>query len=189
MLAFLDDQDLDEAHAKVLLELGRVLDAADFYAKKGRMLRAVETLAVSAARSVGRERRMIEYLLAGLRRGFTFGTPPSFIGATISRLLVLADQLDKSAMTEQETHEVSSSHSFSRQTPYLRAPSSQCFKQSDALTVQPFARSLTLSLTRGTTLPLCCAWTMSFRPRPVCNTFRSDRSGKRTPFSWTIFAN
>ncbi|KAF9642213.1 P-loop containing nucleoside triphosphate hydrolase protein, partial [Thelephora ganbajun] len=105
-LEFLGNWNLDEARLKLLIELGRILEAAEIHAKNNDMLKAVETLSKSAARGVDHMRPMIKYLLTGLRRGFTFGVPPSSTSPTASRLLALADQLDKSIMTEQEVDEL-----------------------------------------------------------------------------------
>lgn len=112
-LKFLEDQDLNEARIKLLLELGRFLEVAAIYAKDGDILRAVETLNTSAACGVDLVRQTIEYLLIGLRRSFTLGVTPSSTSPTASRLLELADKLDKAAATEQELNEVSFSRPFS----------------------------------------------------------------------------
>lgn len=106
-LEFLEHEGLYEARIKLLLELGRIVEAAAVHAKNGNMLEAVETLNTSAARDVDLLRRMIEYLSKGLRPGFTLGVLPSSPSPTISRLLVLADQLDEAAMTEPGFDEVS----------------------------------------------------------------------------------
>lgn len=108
-LKFLEDLDLDEARVKLLLELGRVLEAAAIYAKNGDILTAVETLKTSIAHGVDLVRPATEYLLTGLRRAFTLGigVTPSSASPTISRLLELAGQLDKVSVTEQEWAEVS----------------------------------------------------------------------------------
>ena len=41
---FLKDYDLDEARIKLLVQLGRILEAADIHAKNWDMLKAVELL-------------------------------------------------------------------------------------------------------------------------------------------------
>lgn len=43
-LVFLKDYDLDEARIKLLVQLGRILEAADIHAKNWDMLKAVELL-------------------------------------------------------------------------------------------------------------------------------------------------
>ena len=60
-LEFLETLDLDEARIKLLLALGRNLEAAAVHAKNGDMLRAAETLGTSAARGADLARRKIEY--------------------------------------------------------------------------------------------------------------------------------
>ena len=110
-LEFVEDWELDEARIKLLTEQDRVLEAADIHAKNGKLLKAIETLNVSATRSAEHVRRIIQYLLAGLRRGFTFGfamtpSPPS---ATLQKFLALADGIDESAKMERGFDEVSPS--------------------------------------------------------------------------------
>ena len=113
-LEFLKDQKLDEARVKLLTELDRVLEAAAIHAKKGDLVKAVEILSASTTRRADHARQMLQYLLTGLRRGFTLGiTITQTTSPTLSRLLALADQLHKSAETEQGFDEVRSSHSFS----------------------------------------------------------------------------
>jgi hypothetical protein len=109
-LEFLEDYELDEARLKVLMELGRVTKAAAIHVKNGNIVKAVEILTAST-RSVDHMRPAIEYLLTGLRQSLTFGVLPAS-SPTASKLLVYADQLDKGAMTEQETEEVCPSYPF-----------------------------------------------------------------------------
>lgn len=109
-MEFLSNQGLDETLAKLLEELGRNLEAAEVHARNGAVLKAVEILFTS--RNVGHTRRMIEYLLAGLRQGFTFGITPSSISSTVSGLLEFGEQLDHGTMTKQEVDEASHSNSF-----------------------------------------------------------------------------
>ena len=105
-LEFLDDYDLDEARAKMLKESGNILESARIHAKKGDMLKAVETLTASTILGVDRVRPTIEYLLTGLRRGLTLEMLPTSAPA-VPGLLGFVDRLDRSAMTEQEANEVS----------------------------------------------------------------------------------
>jgi len=109
-LEFLEDYDLDEARAELLVQLGRVLTAAEIHAKNGNMLKAVKILTASAHR-VDHVRPTIEYLLTGLWRGLTFGVLPTS-DSIASKLLVLAVWLDESAMTEQEVDEACLSRLF-----------------------------------------------------------------------------
>lgn len=111
-LEFLEGSDLDGARIQLLLELGRILEVAVIHAKNGDMLKTAKTLGISTARGVGVVRGIIEYLFTRLRRGFTFGTTPSSTSSTISSLLALVDQLDRSAMMEKELHEVRFSYFF-----------------------------------------------------------------------------
>ena len=104
-LRFLEDYDLDEARIELLIDLDRILEAAGIHAKNGDMLKAVILLSAPATYSADHVRPTIEYLLMGLRRGLTLGVLPTSSPA-VSRLLVHADRLDKSAMTEQEVDEV-----------------------------------------------------------------------------------
>ena len=104
-MKFLEEYDLDEARVELLIDLGRILKAAAVHAKNGDMLKAVRLLSAPATYSVDHVRPTIEYLLIGLRRGLTLGVPP-ISSPVVSKLLVWADQLDKSAMTEQEVDEV-----------------------------------------------------------------------------------
>ena len=108
-LEFLEEYGLDEARIELLIELGRIPEAAEIHVKNGDVLKAVEMLSMPAAHGVDHVRPMIEYLLTGLRRGLTLGVLPSSSPVT-SKLLVLADRLDKTAMTAQEVDEVSLSH-------------------------------------------------------------------------------
>jgi hypothetical protein len=110
-LRFLENHGLDEARVELLIDLGRIPEAAEILAKRGNMLKAVEILSAPATYSVDHVRPMIEYLLTGLRRGLTLGVLP--ISSPIaSKLLVRAGRLDKSAMTKKEADEVSPSHPF-----------------------------------------------------------------------------
>ena len=108
-LEFLEEYGLDEACIELLIELGRIPEAAEIHVKNGDVLKAVEMLSMPAAHGVDHIRPMIEYLLTGLRRGLTLGVLPSSSPVT-SKLLVLADRLDKTTMTAQEADEVSPSH-------------------------------------------------------------------------------
>ena len=103
---FLEGHRLDEAHIILLIELGRILKAAEIHVKNGDALKAVEILTAPATYSADHARPAIKYFLAELRQGLTFGVLPTS-GSVASKLLVLADQLDKSVMTEQEVDEVS----------------------------------------------------------------------------------
>ena len=153
-LEFLEDHSLDEARIKLLRDLGRILEAAQVHAGNGDILKAVEMLTTPTARNVDHMRPTIEYVLTGLRQGFTLEVPPTS-SPTVSKLLVLADRLDKSAMTGQETNEVSLFHPFDlRISP--NASSLRCLKQSNVLTAQVSVRSPRLSLGQGTTQLLCC---------------------------------
>ena len=157
-LEFLKDWELDEAHTKLLTELGRVLEAAAIYAKKGDLVKAVETLSASATHHVDHAQQILQYLLTGLRRSFTLGiTITQTTSSTISRLLVLADQLHKSAEMKQGFDEVRSSHSFSGRIFQPYASSLQCFKQLETTTMQPSACSPRHSSGQEMTSLLCCA--------------------------------
>ena len=102
----MEDHNLDEARIKLLIDLGRIVEAAAVHAKNGDMLKAVMLLSAPATYSVDHVRPMINHLLAGLRQGLTLGVPPTSNPMT-SKLLVRADQLDKTAMTDKELDEVS----------------------------------------------------------------------------------
>jgi len=117
----------DDAHVTLLIDSGRIREAAEIHARSGNLLEAVETLTASA-HGVDHVRPTIEYLLTGLRQSLTFGILPT-PGSIASRLLVIADQLDKSAMTEGEIDEVSPSHSSNRWA-YIVVPPA-CNVQSD----------------------------------------------------------
>jgi len=112
-LEFLEDYDMDEARAKVLIQQGRISEAVQIHAKNGDMLKAAETLDTSTIRSTEHLRLMVKCILTGLRRSLTLGVVPK-PSSTASKLLVLADRLDESAMKGQEVHEVSAPHSFNR---------------------------------------------------------------------------
>ena len=137
--------DLEDARVKLLIDVGRVLEAAEIYAKNGNMLKAVRILSAPATYSADHARRTIEYLLTGLRRSLTFGVHPGS-NPTASKLLGYADRLDRSVMTEQEIDEVSLSHPFSWQALHPGISSLQCLKRSNVLTVQVSAHSPRLSL-------------------------------------------
>jgi len=119
-LEFLENHDLEEARVELLMQFGRTLEAAEVHAKNGNMLKAVEILTASAHR-VSHVRPTIEYLLTGLRRDLTLGAPPIF-NSTASKLLALADQLERSAMTKQEVDEVFVSYSSPIDGSYTQAP-------------------------------------------------------------------
>ena len=110
-LEFVEEWELDEARIKLLTEQDRVLEVADIHAKKGKLLKAIEILNASPTRSAEHVRRIIRYLLAGLRRGFTLGITitQSLPSPALSRLLALTDKLDESVKGEKEFDEVSSS--------------------------------------------------------------------------------
>jgi hypothetical protein len=110
-IEFLEDYDMDEARAQMLKESGRVLESAEVHANEGDLLKAVETLTASAVHNDTHVRPTIEYLLAGLWRGLTFGVPPTST-PIVSELLVFASKLDRRAMTKQEVEEASHSHPF-----------------------------------------------------------------------------
>ncbi|KAF9642521.1 hypothetical protein BDM02DRAFT_3193093 [Thelephora ganbajun] len=107
-LEFLEDYDMDEARAKLLIKVGRILEAAEIYTKNGDILKAVEMLGASATHHADHVRPATEYLLTALRQDLTFGEL-SKSSPIASKLLVLADKLDKSAMTEQQVDEASPS--------------------------------------------------------------------------------
>ena len=127
-LEFLESCDLDEARIELLIDLGRIREAAGVHAKNGDMLGAVQVLTAPTTHSVDHVRPMIEYLLTGLRRGLTLGMIPKSSPST-SKLLGYADRLDKSVMTEQEVDEVSSFRSLDRWVSHLAPPA--CNIQSD----------------------------------------------------------
>ena len=99
---------MDEARVKLLKELGRIREAAEIYAKNGELLKAVEILTVSTAHNASYARPAVEYLLTGLRRYLTLGVLTTS-NPIASKLLALADQLDKRAVPKQEVNEVRSS--------------------------------------------------------------------------------
>ena len=119
-LEFLEDYDLDEARAKLLVKLGKILKAAGIHAKNGNMLKAVEVLNASGCR-VDHVRPSIEYLLTGLWRDLTLGVLPTS-NSIASKLFALADRLERSAMTKQEVDEVCVSHSSPIDESYTLAP-------------------------------------------------------------------
>ena len=118
-LELLEDYGLDEARVKLLGQLGRVPEAAAIRAKNGDMMKAVEMLTASAARSVDHVRPAIEYLLTGLRQGLSFGVSPTS-SLVVSRLLALAERLQKRVMKKREVDEVRPVHSISGS--YASAP-------------------------------------------------------------------
>ena len=136
---------LDDARVKLLIDLGRVLEAAEIHARNSNMLKAVRILSAPATYSANNAQRMIEYFLTGLRRSLTLGVHPGS-SPTASKLLAYADRLDRSVMTEQETDEVSPSHPSSWQVLHPGISSLQCSKRSNMLTVQVSANSQGLSL-------------------------------------------
>ena len=186
-LEFLEKRpDLDNARVKLLIDLGRILEAADIYAKNGNMLKAVKILSAPATYSTDHARRTIEYLLTGLRRSLTFGVHPGS-SPTASKLLGYADRLDRSVMTKQEIDEVSPAYPFHQWVLHPRTSSLQCSKQSNVLTVQVSARSPRLSLRWKMTLLLCYAWTISSHPLSDCETSHFTGFKHRSPFSLTMF--
>jgi len=54
-LKFLENHNLDEAHTKLLTNLGRILEAAGIHAKNGDMLKAVRLLSAPATYSASPE--------------------------------------------------------------------------------------------------------------------------------------
>jgi len=136
---------LDNARVELLMDLGRILEAAQIHAKNGNMLKAGRLLSEPATYSVDHARPMIDYLLTGLRQSLTLGVVPAS-SPTASKLLGLADRLDKTIMTEQEIDEVNPSHPFNRRASCPRTYSSQCSKRSNVVTMQVSARLPTLSL-------------------------------------------
>lgn len=110
-LEFLEDYDLDEARAELLIQLGRISEAAQIYATNGDMLKAVETLDVPAALSLDQLPLAAECVLTWLRKTLTLGVSPKSSSIS-SKLLVLAGRLNKSAMKGRDVHEVSPPYSF-----------------------------------------------------------------------------
>ena len=142
-LEFLEDYDLDEARAEMLKESGRVLESARIHANEGDMLKAVVTLTTSAVQSVDHVRPAIEYLLAGLWQGLTFGALPSST-PIVSELLGLAGGLDRSAMTQQEVNEESlfSSTQLERLTPqYLQLAMFEAIQNADHTSLHALAKA------------------------------------------------
>ena len=136
---------LDDARVKLLIDLGRILEAARVYAKNGNILKAVKILSAPATYSVDHARPMIEYLLTGLHRSLTLGIL-SASSPTASKLLIHADRLDRSVMTKQEIYEVSPSHPFNLRALHPRTSSLQCSNRSSVPTVQVSTHLLILSL-------------------------------------------
>ena len=120
-LEFLEDYDLDEARVKLLMGLGRVLEAAEIHAQNGDVLKAAEILTASAAQNIDHVQPAMNYLLTGLRWDFTLGMLPTS-SSTASKLLRLADRLDKNAMTEQEIDEVCLPRTFNQRVLHLTPP-------------------------------------------------------------------
>ena len=184
---FLKNCSLDEARAKLLVQLGRILEAAEVYAKNWDMLKAVELLTTSDTHDVDFARRRIEYLLAGLQRDLTIGLLPTS-SPTASKLLSFTGRLDKGAMTKQEVNEVNIFYGFDLRVLHSSTPSLQCLKQSSVPIVQASARSRGPLLRLGITPPLCSAWITFSRPLPSYEVSRSPRFRHRSPFSMTTFA-
>jgi len=183
-LEFLEDYELDEARIKLLKALNRIPEAAEIHIKNGNVLKAVEMLTASAVRNVDHVRPTIEHLLTALWRGLTLGVPPAD-NPIVSKLLALADRLNKSTMTEQEVNEVGSSSPSNRRVSCSSTYSLLCSKQSNILTMGTSVHSLRPSLGRRTTLPLCCVWTTPFPPLSICEISRSLRSRPCSPFTST----
>jgi len=99
---------MDEARVKLLEGLGMIREAAEIHAKNGDLLKAVEILTVSAAHNASYTRPAVDYLLTGLWRYLTIGVLPTS-NPIASKLLALADRLDKRAVSKQEVDEVRSS--------------------------------------------------------------------------------
>ena len=110
-LEFLEDYELDEARIKLLKKLNRIPEAAEIHVENGDVLKAVEMLIASAVHNVDHVRLAVKHILIGLWRDLTLEVLPAS-NLVISKLLVLADRLDKSALTQQETDEVVSSPLF-----------------------------------------------------------------------------
>jgi len=105
--------DLYKARIELLIDLGRILEAAEIYAENGNMPQAVRILSAPATYSVSHARPMIDYLLTGLRQSLILGVVPAF-SPTASKLLVYTDRLDNNIMTELEIDEVNPFHPFNR---------------------------------------------------------------------------
>ena len=110
-LVFLEDCNLDEARVKLLVQLDRIPEAAEVYAKNWDMLKAVELITTHDNHGVDYVRRTIEYLLTGLRRGLTLGVLPTS-SPTVPKLLSFTGRLNKGVMTKRELDEVNLSHQF-----------------------------------------------------------------------------
>jgi len=108
----LEDYELDEARIKLLKELKRIPEAAEIHVKNGNALKAVEMLTASAAHNADHVRLAVKHILIGLWRDLTLEVLPAS-NPTVSGLLVLADRLNKSTMTQQEVDEVVSPPVFS----------------------------------------------------------------------------
>lgn len=96
---------------KLLVQLDRIPEAAEVYAKNWDMLKAVELLTTHDNHGVDYVRRTIEYLLTGLRRGLTLGVLPTS-SPTVPKLLSFTGRLNKGVMTKRELDEVNLSHQF-----------------------------------------------------------------------------
>ena len=165
-LEFLEEYDLDEARIKLLIRMGRILDAAETHAKDGDMLKAVEMLSTSAAHDIGHARQMIKYLLTGLQRGFTFGVLPKSSSAAV-KLLVRADRLDKSAMTKQEADEVSPSIRLINRS-YVLTPLQfamfEAIRCEDRASLRPLAKTF-IGAGNDPAALLCLDHILSFPPK------------------------
>ena len=139
-LEFLKDYDLDEARVKLLKELGRILEVAEIHARNGDLLKAVEMLTASS-HDIDHARPAIEYLLTGLRRDLTLRVP-STPSPIVPKLLKLGDRLNKSAMTEEEIAEASSSHPFDqRVSPYhLQLAMFKAIQRADRASLRTLAK-------------------------------------------------
>jgi len=105
-LEFLEDYYMDDARAELLTQLGRISDAAQIHAKNRDMLKAAETLDTPATLSLDQLQLTAKCILTGLQQSLTLGVPPES-SSIASKLLVLADRLDESAMKGRDVHEVS----------------------------------------------------------------------------------
>ena len=165
--------------------MGRIPEAAEIYANRGDMLKAVKTLIEHTTSGGDHARPAIEYLLAGLRNELTFGAPPESCPIA-SKLLGYADRLEKSVMTERETDEASSPDSIGRWDLHRNTPSSQCSKRFGLLIVRASAHSPGLSLRKETTPLRCCVWIISSRTPSNCGTAQWTRSTPRSPSTLII---
>ncbi|KAJ7576870.1 hypothetical protein C8J56DRAFT_1171170 [Mycena floridula] len=105
VLEYLEDRDLDNARAAVLVDLGRISEAAELHLSEGRTSTAIE-LFLKDQNNDQSVRQATTCILQSLWSKFSFGVRPEMIDSSASEMLDFARRLDPNHLEPYEQEQI-----------------------------------------------------------------------------------